>query len=111
MAFFTFSQNNPFGSFWIDHDRGISSYVIIEADDQESAVSKGEGLGMVFYGNECECCGSRWSYPMEEHPEPRVYDEMITEFVPSSTRARYGFSGYVHYADGRIEPFGGEIEP
>ena len=111
--FYTFSQNNPGGYFWIDHGVGISSYVIIEAGSQDEAVSKAESLGIVFYGDECpDCCGSRWSYPMEEHPDgPRVYDEPVETFAPSRLRSEHGFCGYVHYEDGRVQGFGEEIEP
>jgi len=114
MAFFTFSQNNPGGSFWLDHKLGIGGYVIVEAPDEEAAMDYCRNrLDMLFYGNECECCGSRWGGPCDEGAEPVIYGEPITDWVPSDIKAdpEYGYSGYVHYADGRVVPFGGEVEP
>lgn len=87
--FYTFDQNNSGGSFKINAECGIGYNVVIEANSEEEALKRAEGI-IYFDGvsndMDCECCGDRWS---------RYCDE--NEVVPSN------LEGYVHYLDGRIE--------
>jgi hypothetical protein len=65
MKFFEFSQNNSGGSF--DCDEYVAHRVLIEAENADEAILKGESLGMYWDGCEsgmdCDCCGDRWYKP------------------------------------------------
>lgn len=67
--FFDFSQNNSGGSFVFDEQRGITHFVIVEAMDADHANSVAENIGLYFNGcesgNDCDCCGDRWSEAVE----------------------------------------------
>lgn len=62
--FYEFSQNNSGGSFVVNDS--VCHRLIIEADNEEDAISKAEDLGCywdgVSKGIDCPCCGDRW-YP------------------------------------------------
>lgn len=57
--FYEFVQNNSGGSFYGHY------IVIVEAADAENANRIAEGLGVYFDGvsggQDCSCCGDRWS--------------------------------------------------
>src|SRR4051794_4942961 len=60
-SFFHFRQNNSYGRFDIDLTRGISSDVLIQADDIAEAFERAETMGLYFDGaGDCPCCGDRW---------------------------------------------------
>lgn len=60
--FYTYEQNNSGGYFDYDEEKGISVYVIVEADNAKDANQRAENIGLYFYGGaDCQCCGSRWS--------------------------------------------------
>ena len=65
--FYEFYQNNSGGSFIVNDT--LCERVIIEADSEEEAISKGKELGMywdgVSCGIDCSCCGDRWNTPEE----------------------------------------------
>ena len=68
--FYVFRQNNSGGSWDIDELNGIGKIVIVEADNEDSAVEEAEKIGLYFdgvkKGLDCECCGDRWDgYPDE----------------------------------------------
>jgi hypothetical protein len=77
MAFFTYHQNNSFGTF-TESDR-VSEYVIIEANNAKLADNKAKEIGIYFNGVQkeidCPCCGDRWhcatDYTAKE--EPTIY--------------------------------------
>lgn len=76
--YFTFNQNNSGGDFDYDEDRGITHFVIIEADNSGDAYERAENIGLYFGGVEdgrdCECCGDRWYPPYGDgDQEPLVY--------------------------------------
>lgn len=111
MPFFEYHQNNSGGSFVFDAKRGIGVLVIIEADDWMEADSKAESIGLYFGGyGDCSCCGDRW-YSMEGasgDDVPSYYGEPIANGVvgggadwPKGKNAAYG---YIHYANGTINP-------
>ena len=113
--FYTFSQNNSGGVFDFDAKRGIGQYVIVEADTPADANYRAEQIGLYFNGcdddgPDCPCCGDRWSemYRGEKGDEvPSIYGTPITE--PMRVFIRWAPDGepegYVHFADGRVEPF------
>jgi len=115
--FFTYNQNNSGGGFAYDEKRGISHYVIIEADDAVEANDKAEGIGLYFDGDgDCPCCGDRWcaSDKTDGTEFPSVYDEIIEwgenvqETMPGGQfmiKWMNGYEGFVHYKNGDIAGF------
>lgn len=103
--FFTFYQNNTGGSFVIDETAGICETVIIEAKNANHANEIAEEKGLYFNGcnsgEDCSCCGDRWSEVDERDAEiaPSVYSVPIEECHVSIFR-KYCFT---HYLEGRIE--------
>lgn len=65
LQWYEFGQNNSGGSFYVD-DR-VTHRVYIQAFSNKEAVDKAESLGIYFdgcsTGNDCSCCGDRWSEP------------------------------------------------
>ena len=118
--FYTFRQNNSGGRFSYDEKAGISVNVIIEADSVGQAAARAESAGLYFDGVEedldCSCCGDRWSVPYEDGSDlPQVYGKTIVlgqSYVEANAGESFSFKwmknkpeGFVHYADGRVEPF------
>lgn len=106
--FYTYDQNNSGGGFEVDEERGISHFVIVEADSAEEADSRAEGIGIYFddgYEIDCECCGSRWNPSYGSGDEvPEVYGDPA-ETHRSKWKWIDGPEGYIHYLDGTIKPF------
>lgn len=101
--FYTFNQNNSGGSFDFDKNRGITHYVIIEANDPEHANRRAEDIGIYFdgceSGEDCPCCGDRW-YPTSEYygdEIPKVYDTPVEEYQDIFFKEDHSC---VHYLDG-----------
>ena len=63
LHWYEFTQNNSGGSF--DVSDTTCHRMFIEAYNSDQATSKAEDLGCywngVEEGNDCECCGDRWS--------------------------------------------------
>ena len=85
MPFFTYDQNNS-GGFFCEP----AHHVIVEADDAEQADRIAEEHGVYFdgcmTGNDCSCCGDRWTsqhYGFEDSSdEPQIYGEDPKSRVP-----------------------------
>lgn len=103
MAYFTYSQNNSGGSFDYDPQRGISEYVIVEANAATEADVLAESIGLYFDGDgDCECCGDRWSNAWGNGDAfPMIYGQILAEYKRDYIWIRGGFGVFVHYADGR----------
>lgn len=98
LMFYTFSQNNSGGDFYCNDNLG--EYVIIEADDEDDACARAEEIGIYFHGvdsgDDCECCGDRWSRPWEDGTEtPLIYEE-----APEKALTGMRTTVVIHYADG-----------
>lgn len=83
LLYYTFSQNNSGGRFIVDDN--IDAYVIIQAQNPEEASVLAEKVGIYFNGVEsgqdCDCCGDRWSNYLDEGTEaPQIYDKTIKKF-------------------------------
>ncbi len=84
--FFTFDQNNSGGSFG-----GPATYVIIEANDADEANYLAERNGIYFdgcvNGQDCDCCGDRWSRQWREdgYETPQIYGTEVEEYVGKDT--------------------------
>lgn len=109
--FYTFNQNNSGGSFELDTARGISHYVIVEADDTLEAEYLAERIGLYFdgidKGQDCECCGDRWHRPWDDGTEvPSIYEKDVSSGVIPKTKYSMkwmdGPEGYIHYKGGRV---------
>lgn len=105
MPFYCFDQNNTGGRFVrtdaLDHD------VIIEAADKDAAVKKALAIGIYFDGcadgQDCPCCGDRWSEPWSDDGDdaPEIYGKVVTDL--STEREPEKRSIVVHYADGTVK--------
>lgn len=111
--FYTFRQNNSGGVFDYDEERGISVYVIVEADSADDAVDRAEGIGLYFDGGgDCECCGPRWSdflWDGAGDEEPSLFGEPVDLSEDAKLSGAWnmkwiedGYETFVHYQDGRI---------
>jgi len=107
--FYTFRQNNSGGSFDFDLEKGISKYVIVEAQTEDEALSRATDIGLYFDGaGDCPCCGDRWSADPDCNDVPTVYDAAVEPYstLPAAEiKWLRGPGGFIHYADGSIEPF------
>ncbi len=96
---YTFKQNNSGGFF--DETEYLGEVVIIEADSDDAAVNKAEDFGLywngVGTGEDCKCCGDRWStFDLEGTEKPEIYGEPAEDF---RTFRDYG-SIHLYYANG-----------
>lgn len=117
--FYTYSQNNSFGTFDYDYEAGISNYVIIEARNYTEANGIARDIGLYFDGyGDCHCCGDRWSAQWIEagSRKPEVYQ--TPPAVLGSTADIWdhkwideGWEGFIHYKDGRKVGFWGVNGP
>lgn len=112
MGFYGFNQNNSGGSWVVDHKRGISHYVIVEGASVADVTARAEDIGLYFDGSgDCHCCGQRWSEPWSKLSDtPEIYGTPVEPREPYVKRDMdfkwiKGAEGYIHYLDGRIEPF------
>lgn len=108
--FYTYSQNNSGGSFTVDKDRGLTVYVIIEADSASEADTIAEEIGMywngVCEGMDCPCCGDRWypQYGDKGEDVPTLYGTPVSEKDFGGMRwVEKGMDACIHYKDGRKE--------
>jgi hypothetical protein len=90
--FYTFVQNNSFGTFV--EDDNLDEFVIIEAESADEANHIAESIGIYFDGVEkgidCPCCGDRW-YEVsdgEDTEKLEIYDSYVY---------------IIHYKNGTIE--------
>ena len=111
--FFTFDQNNSFGTFKYDKEKGITRTVIIEAVDVDDSVNRAENIGLYFEGIsdgiDCPCCGDRWRKPWSDDGTevPEYYGEDVRRELSNTYRFLKDDQQEiaVHYLDGRIEWF------
>jgi len=80
--FYTYRQNNSGGYFV-----GPALYVIVEANSSNVAMAIAEDHGVYFNGCEtgqdCNCCGDRWSSWADEYDQPKIYGEKVEEALKS----------------------------
>lgn len=98
--FFHFSQNNSGGVF----DDKVGRYVIIEANSAEQAnvIAKTKGIyfGGVSKGEDCPCCGDRWTEAYGDgDKQPSIYGRPVKLVEPSMFRDEV----VIHYLDGHDE--------
>lgn len=113
--FFEYNQNNSGGGFDFDAERGITHYVIVEADDAEHANYRAERIGLYFDGaGDCACCGNRWSaqWGSDEGDEvPCIYGEPVQDFdFGRKWMAADSPEAFVHFADGRVQGYGFDVK-
>jgi hypothetical protein len=107
--FFEFSQNNSGGSFVFDKDRGLTHYVIIEAENADQASARAQDTGIYFNGcdegTDCPCCGDRWYEPYgdEGTDKPEIYGQPFDKAEHMTRWMEAGHEACVHYLDGRKE--------
>lgn len=97
--FYTFSQNNS-GGYFIEND-DVATYLIIEAQSEEEAVSKMQNI-TAEYSDFCICCGERWSdYAIDSGTEkPLVFGKDVKKDNPVRSDSS---STIIHYYDGTKE--------
>jgi len=107
--FYTFGQNNSGGSFAYDDKAGISEYVIVEAINRDQASAKAQDIGVYFGGvqdgQDCWCCGDRWSDYADEEKTPAIYGRPVAEGGLFNRWRENGPSVYVHYLDGTMKGY------
>jgi hypothetical protein len=85
MPFFQFRQNNSGGIFKEDKKRGIGLAVIVEAKTVNEANRRAKSIGLYFdgcsTGQDCSCCGDRWSEAWDKKGDavPSMYGEPIAK--------------------------------
>lgn len=109
--FFTYSQNNSGGSFVFSADRGISTYVIVEADDAEHADYRAKRIGLYFDGcddgRDCDCCGDRWHAAYGQGDKvPSIYSEPVQDADHPFKWQGSNPEAFVHFADGGVQAYG-----
>lgn len=111
MNWYEFNQNNSGGSFHVNSY--VCHRVFIEAETEEAAVEKAEGMGIYFNGCEddrdCPCCGDRWyrTYDAVEFPIDFGRDGVFEAMEPyvCFLATKYGWTDpdiRLYYADGRV---------
>ncbi len=116
--FYGFKQNNSGGSFDFDGMKGISVFVIVEADNVDEANDLAEGIGLYFdgcsSGIDCTCCGDRW-YPTYEGAAseyPSMYGGPDLSKGPYESHFIWMHNGkpegFIHYKNGIILPVAGK---
>lgn len=110
--FFCFNQNNSGGSFAFDEKSGLTHYVVIEAANQSSANARAELIGIYFNGcddgQDCPCCGDRWSEAWDDGKDSPAAS---VGYTPSTFWMKSDKEMAVHYLDGHIEWFGEDNWP
>ncbi|PAD70548.1 hypothetical protein CHH83_01735 [Bacillus sp. 7586-K] len=102
--FFTYMQNNSFGTF--DVNENVCETVIVEAENYQNANDKAEEIGIYFNGClsgiDCHCCGDRWE-EQEEWDEgydvPSIHGTPVSEIKKSYFRNQC----IIHYLNGSKE--------
>lgn len=112
MPYYKFRQNNSGGEFVYDPDRGLSTYVLVEAENREAAnerfLTLGGYFGGVADGYDCSCCGDRWhdlndwNEPCTEVPEK---DAVIPEEFYFQWVGVGNYDGFVHPLEGDFYGF------
>lgn len=83
MKWFQFNQNNSGGKMVVNDQ--VSDHVFIQAPSADAANSLAERIGIYFNGvadgNDCECCGDRWSEQIHEEGdlEPLVWGRPLSD--------------------------------
>jgi hypothetical protein len=95
VKFYEITQNNSGGSW--DIDENLCHRLFIEADSEDEALGKAEGLGVYFDGcsdgTDCSCCGDRWSRHADEIVLPYRYGTFSLEDVMDrATRHKIGYA-------------------
>jgi hypothetical protein len=99
MNIYEYRQNNSGGTYHIDHERGISRIVLIEAESPARANHHAESIGLYFDGaGDCQCCGDRWY-------EASEYDVVVPDDDHTDLNWLVALSGtdritYLHKLDG-----------
>lgn len=108
--FYTFEQNNPGGVFMISHR--VAPYVIIEAQDAESANDRAENIAGIYFNGcdediDCNCCGDRWYKVCEDdaYETPTVYGTPVGELTGFKWAQPGEPYAHVYYMDGSKETF------
>ena len=79
---FCFYQNNS-GGYW----KGPARFVLVETDTEDAACEKAEEVGVYFdgceTGDDCHCCGDRWSrFMVKPLDHPTVCGKNVLEDLP-----------------------------
>lgn len=103
--FYHYSQNNSFGTFDEDSNKGICPDVIIEAKSATDANERAQKTGLYFdgvdKGIDCPCCGDRW-HEVDEG-EGTVNPTIVGKPLSDIESGYYREEVYIHYLNGNIE--------
>ena len=103
--FYIFRQNNSGGR--LDVDGWLTHFVIVEAETEEDAITKGKDLGIYFNGcqsgMDCQCCGDRW-----DEPDLIEYEGDIILYAQNRANNSMGWCSpevILHMKDGSVYKF------
>lgn len=106
--FYEFVQNNNGGSF--DVNEKVAHSVFVEADsaseaDESAAAKAGIYFNGVEEGDDCECCGDRWSRASEQRTA------LLENLTPAKRwKSCWSNETRIYFKDGRIVGFKNEKE-
>jgi hypothetical protein len=113
--FFTYRQNNSGGDFIINN--GVDVKVIIEAVDYLHANAIAENRGLYFHGvssgQDCSCCGDRWSEAWKEDGTEKEFgDRSAAEYIEAIENGteRWARHFIIYYFDGQVYRSRGKLD-
>jgi len=102
--FFTYRQTNSGGNFDVRTFDGIAHFVIVEADNPKHANKRAKEIGLYFNGvrkgEDCSCCGDRWSKQSKGYSEPCIDGKPAHLYVRSHF---FKDRCFVHYLNGDVK--------
>jgi hypothetical protein len=106
---YTFHQNNSFGTFRHEPAEGIGYAVIVEATSARHANERAEQIGLYFNGcrdgTDCACCGDRWYtvYTDEGKEFPMIYSTKVRPVKEGEKPLEdWGIYAYMHKIGGEF---------
>lgn len=103
--FYTYNQNNSGGCYRVNDK--VAHFVIIQAQSNNVADALAEDIGIYFdgcsTGDDCSCCGDRWTRSYREGTEqPEIYGKPALNFKDDFWA---GDKVYIYYLDGKIDKY------
>lgn len=103
-----YDQNNSGGSFTICDE--VAEYVFVEGMDQADIDRRAQDKGIYFdgcdTGQDCPCCGNRWSRVYETFEGPQIYGQVLDKFFETK-RCAWAHAGepyvIIHYLNGKTK--------
>jgi len=108
--FYTFNQNNSGGKFV--EDENLTKYVAVEGYNEKDIIKRAKKIGIYFdgclSGEDCSCCGDRWTKPYDDDEYddvPSIYGVPVEDDSDGYAGGlRFGLANKmkIHYKNGDI---------